>query len=43
VIHEREASQSWKANLAQGDPWNAVSIHIPRGRGPFRKLGRCRG
>ena len=36
VIHEREASQSWKANLAQGDPWNAVSIHIPRGRGPFR-------
>jgi lysozyme family protein len=35
VIHEREASQSWKANLAQGDPWNARSIHVPRGRGPF--------
>jgi lysozyme family protein len=35
VIHEREASQSWKANLAQGDPWNKVSIHVPRGRGPF--------
>lgn len=35
VIHEREASQSWAANLAQGDPWNHVSIHVPRGRGPF--------
>lgn len=35
VIHEREASQSWAANLAQGDPWNRVSIHVPRGRGPF--------
>jgi lysozyme family protein len=36
VIHEREASQSWKANLAQGDPWNRPSIHVPRGRGPFK-------
>ena len=36
VIHEREASQSWKANLAQGDPWDNVSIHVPRGRGPFK-------
>src|ERR1700719_5202243 len=36
VIHEREASQSWKANLAQGDPWNKVSIHVPKGRGPFQ-------
>lgn len=35
VIHEREASQSWLANLAQGDPWNKVSVHVPRGRGPF--------
>lgn len=35
VIHEREASQSWKANIAQGDPWNKVSIHVPKGRGPF--------
>lgn len=35
VIHEREASQSWHAGLAQGDPWNKVSIHIPRGIGPF--------
>jgi lysozyme family protein len=35
VIHEREASQSWAANIAQGDPWNAVSLHIPKGQGPF--------
>lgn len=35
VTHEREASQSWRGNLAQGDPWNARSIHIPAGRGPF--------
>ncbi len=35
VIHEREASQSWLAGLAQGDPWNRVSIHVPRGIGPF--------
>jgi lysozyme family protein len=35
VIHERESSQSWLASLAQGDPWNRASIHVPRGRGPF--------
>lgn len=35
VIHERESSQSWLASLAQGDPWNRESIHVPRGRGPF--------
>ena len=35
VIHERESSQSWLANLAQGDPWDRQSIHVPAGRGPF--------
>ncbi len=35
VIHERKSSQSWAANLAQGDPWNAVSVHAPKGQGPF--------
>jgi lysozyme family protein len=35
VIHEREASQSFKANLAQGDPFDKVSVHVPKGRGPF--------
>src|SRR6202165_3343147 len=35
VIHERESSQSWLGSLAQGDPWNRVSVHVPKGRGPF--------
>lgn len=35
VIHEREASQNWSRSIAQGDPWNRVSIHVPKGRGPF--------
>ncbi|MGY3513128.1 hypothetical protein [Bradyrhizobium lupini] len=35
VIHERESSQDWGASLAQGDPWNRVSVHVPAGRGPF--------
>lgn len=35
VAHERESSQSWKGGLAQGDPWNKVSTHVPRGIGPF--------
>jgi lysozyme family protein len=36
VVHERESSQDWKGSLAQGDPWNRVSVHVPAGRGPFR-------
>jgi lysozyme family protein len=36
VIHERESSQNWFASLAQGDPWNKVSTHVPAGRGPFK-------
>lgn len=35
VIHQRESSQSWAGSLAQGDPWNRVSTHVPAGRGPF--------
>ncbi|MEW6645363.1 MAG: hypothetical protein AB1586_33040 [Pseudomonadota bacterium] len=35
VIHEREASQRWDASIAQGDPWDRVSTHVPKGRGPF--------
>src|SRR6266700_1924813 len=38
VVHEREASQSWKANLAQGDPWNKKSTHVPKNRGPFKSF-----
>lgn len=35
LIHERECSQDWSRSIAQGDPWNAVSTHVPIGRGPF--------
>ena len=35
VIHERECSQDWARSLAQGDPWNRTSVHVPAGRGPF--------
>lgn len=36
VIHERESSQRWERSLAQGDLWNRVSTHVPKGRGPFK-------
>jgi lysozyme family protein len=36
VIHERESGQNWFAGLAQGDPWNRISVHVPAGRGPFK-------
>jgi lysozyme family protein len=36
VIHERECSQEWTRSLAQGDPWDRVSVHVPAGRGPFK-------
>lgn len=38
VIHEREAAQRFDANIAQGDPWNKVSTHVPKGRGPFQSF-----
>src|ERR1035438_6872473 len=36
VVHEREASQDWNTQLGQGDPLNRVSVHIPKGQGPFK-------
>jgi lysozyme family protein len=41
VIHERECSQNWAGSLAQGDPWNRVSVHVPAGRGPFASWEAC--
>lgn len=35
VTHQRESSQSWTKSLAQGDPIDRVSVHVPAGRGPF--------
>ena len=34
-IHEREASQSWAGCLVNGDPWDAPTIHVPVGIGPW--------
>lgn len=36
VTHEREASQNWNTQLGQGDPLSSVSVHVPKGRGPFK-------
>lgn len=41
VTHERECSQNWSGSLAQGDPWNKVSVHVPAGRGPFKSWEDC--
>lgn len=37
VIKEREAGvdSGFLRNIAQGDPWNRKSTHVPPGRGPF--------
>ena len=35
AIHNRESSLNFDTQLAQGDPLNAVSTHVPKGRGPF--------
>lgn len=41
VTHERECSQNWVGSLAQGDPWNKKSTHVPAGRGPFKSWEDC--
>ncbi len=35
VIHQMECGGDWALSLAQGDPWDEVSTHVPKGRGPF--------
>lgn len=35
TLFEREASSNFHLALGQGDPWNRVSTHVPRGKGPF--------
>ena len=35
VAHYREASQDFSRNLGQGDLLDRVTIHAPKGRGPF--------
>lgn len=35
AIHCREASLNFNTYLGNGDPLNKVSVHVPKGRGPF--------
>ena len=35
TICEREDGNDFTKSPAQGDPWNARSIHVPKNRGPF--------
>lgn len=35
VTHYRESNLDMNTQLAQGDPLNKVSTHVPKGRGPF--------
>ncbi|MDA9521962.1 hypothetical protein XI06_17020 [Bradyrhizobium sp. CCBAU 11434] len=41
IVHERECSQSFRGSLAQGDPWDRKSVHVPAGRGPFNSWEDC--
>lgn len=36
VIADRESGGDPSRSLAQGDRWDRISIHVPKGRGPFR-------
>lgn len=35
VVHLRESGADFRKSLAQGDPWDKRSTHVPAGRGPF--------
>jgi lysozyme family protein len=35
VIHQREASQRWDRNIANGQPFKQKTTIVPKGRGPF--------
>jgi lysozyme family protein len=34
-VHERESSCNFSTHLANGDPLNHKTVHVPAGRGPF--------
>jgi lysozyme family protein len=36
---ERESSSNYSCSPAQGDPWDKVSVHVPRGLGPYENWG----
>lgn len=37
-MHYRESSLNFNTQLGQGDPLNRVSVHVPKGRGPFKSF-----
>ena len=37
VIHNMEASQKFNGHLHNGDPLTARTVHVPKGRPPFRQ------
>ena len=41
LIHQMECGGDWSLNIAQGDPWNRRSVHVPKGRGPFNSWGEA--
>ena len=38
IVHSLEADLNFNDSLAQGDPWNKRSRHVPKGRGPFKSF-----
>lgn len=38
AFHYRECGLNFSQSLAQGDPWDQVSRHVPAGRGPFHSF-----
>lgn len=36
ITHYRESNLNLNTQLGQGDPLHSVSVHVPRGRGPFK-------
>jgi lysozyme family protein len=36
ALDQRESGANPRAALGQGDPWNKVSTHVPRGKGPWK-------
>ncbi len=38
IIHYRESNLDMNTNIAQGDRWDRVSVHVPAGRGPFKSF-----
>lgn len=38
LIHTMECGGNFALSIAQGDPWNRVSVRVPKGRGPFKSF-----